>query len=136
MLCGVALLPASSGETSVTRHRLNRLLEPLHSPPLQPVKPATKAILGAMGAWRPKDRGTPATYHRLAEFDGLIAAAGLERLKGTTFGFGPFTMLNREMLPRGVGVHVHRVLQRLADRGTPMVRSIGAQYLVLARKPQ
>ena len=117
------------------RLRLSRLLEPLHSPPLQPLKPAAKAILGAMRAWRPKDRGTSATYHRLAEFDGLIAAAGLERLKGTTFGFGPFTVFNRQMLPSGVGVRVHDVLQQRADRGTPMVRSMGAQYLVLARKP-
>jgi D-aspartate ligase len=117
------------------RQRLNRLLDPLHTPALQPLKSAAKAILGAMRVWRPKDRGTSAIYHRLAEFDALIAAAGLERLEGTTFGFGPFTLLNRQMLPRGVGVRVHDLLQRLADRGAPMVRSMGAQYLVLARKP-
>jgi D-aspartate ligase len=117
------------------RHRLNRLLDPLHTPPLQPLKPAAQAALGAARVWRPKDRGAPATYHRLAEFDALIAAAGLERVAATTFGFGPFTLLDRQVLPERAGVRVHGSLQRLADRGAPLVRRAGAQYLVMARRP-
>jgi ubiquinone/menaquinone biosynthesis C-methylase UbiE len=118
------------------RYRLSHLLDPLHTPPLQPVKPVAKAVLGAVRAWRPQDRGfSPATYHRLAEVDALIAAAGLERLKGRAFGFGPFTLLNRRILSRGLAARTHDLLQRLADHNVPIIRSIGAQYLVLARRP-
>ena len=79
--------------------------------------------------------GAPATFHRRGELDRILAAAGLEPVAGATFGFGPFTLLGRRLLPDPVGVRVDASLQSLADRGVPGVRSAGAQYLVVARKP-
>jgi hypothetical protein len=74
-------------------------------------------------------------YHRIAEFDRAVAEAGLERVHGSVYGFGPFTWFNQTVLPQRLGVRVHNRLQRLADRGVPVARSTGAQYLVVARKP-
>jgi len=48
-------------------------------------------------------------------------------------GFGPFWLLNR-LLPQAFGVKLHRALQGLADRGVPVLRSAGAQYITLSRK--
>jgi D-aspartate ligase len=116
------------------RARLNRLLDPLHSPPLEPVRRAAKAALATMRLWRPGQH--PAvTYHSRAQLDCIVAAAGLERITGLTFGFGPFSLFGRTVLPDEFGVKVNRSLQRLADRGVPVLRGTGAQYLVVARRP-
>jgi len=37
-------------------------------------------------------------------------------------------------LPRSIGLKLEHRLQSLANRGAPLLRSIGSQYLVLARK--
>jgi hypothetical protein len=116
------------------RARLNRLLDPLHSPPLEPLRWAAKAALARLHLWRPS-RQPMVTYHSCAEFDRIVATAGLEWVTGMTFGFGPFSLLGRTVLPDEVGVKVNRSLQGLADRGVPVLRGTGAQYLVVARRP-
>src|SRR2546429_6673175 len=52
----------------------------------------------------------------------------------STVGFGPFSFLGWKFLSDSSGVRVHRRLQQLADRGVPILRSMGTQYIVLARK--
>jgi SAM-dependent methyltransferase len=116
------------------RARLNHLVDPRFNPVLEPARQAAKRTLVTLGLRRPVDRPL-ATFHRLDEFDRLITLAGLERVAGLTYGFGPFTLLGREMLPPEAGVKLHGWLQRLAERKLPVLRSTGAQYLVLARKP-
>src|SRR5437773_1141181 len=64
----------------------------------------------------------------------LGVAAGLEKIAGRTVGFGPFSVLGWKVLSDSSGVRVHRRLQQLADRGVPILRSMGTQYIVLARK--
>ena len=118
------------------RYRLSFLLDPLHTPPLAPLRSAAKRALGAVGLWHPRPDVVPATYHGIAEFDRILADAGLERLRGSAYGFGPFTLFGRRVLPERLGVRLHLWLQRLADRGVPLVRSTGAQYMVVARKPR
>src|SRR6266516_6332060 len=115
------------------RYRLSFLLDPLHTPPLAPLRSAAKRALGAVGLWHPRPDVVPATYHGIAEFDRILADAGLERLRGSAYGFGPFTLFGRRVLPERLGVRLHLWLQRLADRGVPLVRSTGAQYMVVAR---
>jgi D-aspartate ligase len=117
------------------RARLTDLLDPLRTVLLAPLRRAAKAVLTATALRRPGAPAARATYHRRAEFDRLIAAAGLERVAGSTFGFGPFTLLGRPLLGDPLGVRVNRCVQRLAERGVPGLRSVGAQYLVVARKP-
>lgn len=51
-----------------------------------------------------------------------------------TIGFGPFTFWRRPVLSEPEGMRLHRSLQGAADRRVPLVRSTGAQYLVLAHK--
>jgi D-aspartate ligase len=117
------------------RARLTDLLDPRRSPVTGPLRRTAKSALAATGRWRPAGNGALATFHRRGEFDHILAGAGLEPVAGATFGFGPFTLLGRRLLPDPVGVRVDASLQRLADRGVPGVRSAGAQYLVIARKP-
>jgi D-aspartate ligase len=120
--------------TADNRLRLNRLLDPRHSPPLEPVRRAAKAALATVHLWRPRQHPV-VTYHSRAEFDRIVAAAGLERVTGMTFGYGPFSLFGRPVLPDKLGVEANRLLQRLADRRMPVLGRTGAQYLVVARRP-
>ncbi len=117
------------------RARLTDLLDPRHNPAAAPLRRAAKSALAASGRWRTRDHGVPATFHRRGELDRILAAAGLEPVAGATFGFGPFTLLGRRVLPDPVGVRVDASLQSLADRDMPGLRAAGAQHLVVARKP-
>ena len=69
-------------------------------------------------------------------FDKLLRAAGLAKLRSFTLGFGPFSLLAREVVPQELGLKLHSKLQRLADDEFPLLRSCGSQYVVLARKEQ
>jgi D-aspartate ligase len=117
------------------RARLTDLLDPRRSPVTGPLRRTAKSALAATGRWRPAGNGALATFHRRGELDHILAGAGLEPVAGATFGFGPFTLLGRRLLSDPVGVRVDASLQSLADRGVAGVRSAGAQYLVVARKP-
>jgi ubiquinone/menaquinone biosynthesis C-methylase UbiE len=81
-------------------------------------------------------KGVPALtrLHSRKLFDTCLARAGLDRIDGKMVGFGPFTLAQRQLLTELTGVKLHRKLQRLADRGVPVLRATGALYLVLARK--
>jgi D-aspartate ligase len=117
------------------RRRLNHLLDPRHNPGLGGTRRFVKSALGAAGAWRSSYDGAIATFHSPAEFDEIIAAAGLERLRSSTFGFGPFTMLGRAVLSGRADLWLNTRLQRMADRHASGLQSTGAQYLVMARRP-
>lgn len=113
--------------------RLPVLLDPRYSPATRRARAALRAVRGrseaaSFGSAAPS-RQSP------AEFDQLLAQVGLRVERGQTFGFGPFTLGGREVLPRAVGVALHQGLQRLADSGVPPARSTGAQYIVRAGRP-
>ncbi len=114
--------------------RLALLLDPRHNPALAPARLAAKSLLHSTGVLRPADQAR-VTAHRLAEFDALLSRSGLELLKRSTFGFGPFTMFGLPVTSGRLGIRLNTSLQRLADQGVPGFRSAGAQYLVLARAP-
>ena len=111
------------------RSRLTHLLDPARNPKLVPLQ---EAIRRARGRGESSDPGT--TLHSRREFGRLLAAAGLTVERSETLGFGQFTLLGRRVVPARAGVRLHRGLQQLADRGVPVVRATGAQYLVLARR--
>jgi hypothetical protein len=52
----------------------------------------------------------------------------------TNVGFGPFTILNHKIFSDEVQVKFQEKLQQYADSGCPILRSAGAQHIVLARK--
>jgi len=95
---------------------------------------SVKSALRAVGIRRSGASRAVVTAHRLAEFDRILGAAGLERVSGCTFGFGPFTLFGAPVLPQRLGVQLNNGIQRLADRGAPALRQAGNQYLVLARR--
>ncbi len=72
--------------------------------------------------------------YSIKEFDSLLSTAGLKKVEGMTLGFGSFSFLSYKLLPDSIGVKVHHKLQSLADRRFPVLRSTGAQYIVLAKK--
>ena len=79
----------------------------------------------------------PATHrYSISRFDSMLRAAGFERMRGSTLGFGPFSILGWRFLPDSLGVRLHWMLQRLAERNAPVLRATGSQYLVMARKPE
>jgi hypothetical protein len=72
--------------------------------------------------------------HSLGEVDAFLSGAGLERIHYETLGFGPFTFVYRTLFPQRMGVALNHTLQTLADRRLPLLRSTGAQFLLLTRK--
>jgi hypothetical protein len=72
----------------------------------------------------------------LGELRHALAAAGLAEIGGAAIGFGPFTFCGREFLPQTVGLWLEDRLQSLANRGSPILRWCGSQYVVLAKKPE
>jgi ubiquinone/menaquinone biosynthesis C-methylase UbiE len=110
------------------RARLQHLVDPASNRLVAPLK---RRVVRALG----RGPGRRTVLHSRKEFDRLLTSAGLERRRGCTFGFGPFTFLGNPLFSDRVGVSLNRRLQSLADGGAPILRSMGAQYLVLARKP-
>jgi ubiquinone/menaquinone biosynthesis C-methylase UbiE len=112
---------------------LAHVLDPWLDPLLAPVTANLRRNLRRLRQ-RP-GRAVQASRHSIKGFDTSLSAAGLEKIAGLTLGFGPFSFLGRRLLPDHFGISVHQALQSLADRGCPVVRSTGAHYLLLARKP-
>jgi ubiquinone/menaquinone biosynthesis C-methylase UbiE len=112
------------------RWRLNRLLDPMLW-----LRAFAGRLLQRSGLL---NRTTPPAVnkHTISRFNSMLRAAGFERMRGIALGFGPFSILGWRFLPYPVGVRFHWILQRLAERNAPVLRATGAQYLVLARKPE
>jgi len=124
---GAAILTADN------RARLNFLLDPRFNPVLvYPIKRRAKVLLRRLGK---RPLGMLPDVHYPAELDRLVRAAGLEKQRSRTIGFGPFTFFGMRLLSDARSLALHQRLQRLADRGVPFVRAGGMNYLVLATKP-
>jgi ubiquinone/menaquinone biosynthesis C-methylase UbiE len=119
---------------SDNRWRLNSIMDPFRFPPLMRVRRRFRRVLERWGLWNESPSGSRSRPHSMHEFDDLLAGAMLEKERGKTLGFGPFTFLNYPLFSDSKGVRLHKRLQGLADRQFPFVRSTGCQYLVLARK--
>jgi 2-polyprenyl-3-methyl-5-hydroxy-6-metoxy-1,4-benzoquinol methylase len=111
--------------------RLDHLVDPAWNRGLAGLRKLVAKLVP--GSWLPA-AGLPVGRHSIAEFDSLLSTAGLEKEKGTTFGFGPFTLFDRTLVPRRLEVPLHYRLQRRADRGSRLLGGRGAQYLVAARR--
>ncbi len=116
--------------------RLPWVLDPLLSPPLAPMRHALKRVLRRIGRpWQTSDE--PHTHPlRHGEYQALLAEAGLDVVRQTSFGFGPFTLLGRKLLPDRFDVSLNARLERLAGHEDGVLRTMGAQHLALARKPE
>lgn len=116
------------------RWRLNHVLDPWLCPALTQLREGIgKLLSGPQQAASPSARPV-AQFHSSSEVDRWLAAAGLEKVRSTTVGFGPFSFHYRAILGDQTGLLWHRRFQQLADRNVPGLRSAGAHYIVLARK--
>jgi ubiquinone/menaquinone biosynthesis C-methylase UbiE len=125
---GIAIL------TSDNKMRLTFLLDPAFAPPLAPVRRIAKWVLrslairdGRAGAeeWRP---------YRRRFIDDVLSDSGLRKVRETSVGFGPFTFFGHAILGESRAIQLNKALQRLADRRFPVLRSLGAHYIVLAER--
>ena len=105
--------------TATNRWSLQRCLDPLLNPAMEPVKNAVRRMSGARAHSR---------THSLREIDRSFAAAGLIRQEALTAGFGPFTFFKRKLLPGPRGARLHHLLQRFLSRA-------GYAHIVMAVKP-
>jgi len=112
------------------RWRLNAVLDPRLFPVFGSLRVRVRRVVDRMGHRSPAAR---VRMHALSEFDRSLAANGFRKLHGRTLGFGPFTLFNLPLAAGTRGVRLHHTLQRLADRGVPVLRGGGAQYLVVAQ---
>ena len=114
------------------RARLNHLIDPLLTPALAPARSAARYVLRG---GQPRAREMPANrLHWPRQFDTLLARHRLYKIRSSSFGYGPFSLMGRKFVSEARSVRVHLKLQSLADRGVPGLRSTGAQYIVLAHK--
>lgn len=112
------------------RFRLNRLLDPRFAP--FPGRERLKRLLTDIGAKPPAE--VPANLFSYNAIRTMLEGAGLQVERCVTIGFGPFTLLGKHLFAQPRAIRLHTWLQRQADRGVPGLRSVGTQYLVLARK--
>lgn len=110
--------------TTDNEYALNRLLDPLLNPVLEPFK---RFLRNRAPKARPG-------VHSVGQFDAAIKNAGLQIVASRTLGFGPFTFFKFPAMPRGLSIRLDRHLQDAADRGAALLRERGHIYAVLARK--
>ncbi len=121
--------------TADNRLRFASWFDPLLSPPLLDFKNWLKTQLERVGLRRQTAEKMGSYLHAPRFIDKTLAAFELAKLKSTTLGFGPFTFFHGSLLTKKAGIALHQRLQRLAERGVPVLRGTGAQYIVLAQKP-
>lgn len=116
--------------TTANYNGLASLLDPIICPVLEPLKLNAKKLFVRLGLRQPIPHKV---YHGNRSFDRTTRCLGLVKLKGMTRGFD-FSFLRRAILPEPLATTINRKLQRLADRGSPIIRSMGKAYIVLTRK--
>lgn len=117
--------------------RATTLLDPLTFPPLALIRIRVKRKLesaGLLTPWNPWINAPPYRQHSIREFNQSLHDSGLIIMKSTSVGFGPFTFFGHRLFPNGVGIKIHQKLQEYAERGYPILRSTGSQYIALATK--
>jgi D-aspartate ligase len=113
--------------------RLHYLLDPRLNPALGSLRRSMGSGLRRIGVLH-TPAPTPVRLDSSRRFDAVMARLGLDKVRSTTIGFGPFTFWRRPVLSEPKGMRLHRTLQGAAGRGVPLVRSMGGQYMVLARR--
>lgn len=119
--------------TADNRHSLVRLLDPLSTPPLAPLRRIAKHMLYRLGLRRSPNPSTK--RHSPAEIDRMLTGGGLVKLQSATLGFGPFPFSGHRGIPESMAIWIDQKLQRLADLQIAPLHMTGSHYIVLATKP-
>lgn len=108
--------------------QLRQFFDPFLNPLLRGPRKWAARVLG-------RPQRDPLSYvTSLRTFQRALDVEDLEVLDRVALGFGPFTIRRREILPLSTGLKLNNWLQSMANRGTPILRSSGSQYLFLAKK--
>jgi ubiquinone/menaquinone biosynthesis C-methylase UbiE len=119
--------------TSLSSVDLPRLLDPLRSPVLRPVRVMARQAAARLGRCSTHHRFIPRRYQKW-QVKRLLRNGGLHPIKVATVGFGPFSLFGRKPLPEAISLRLDEALQRLAEWGVPPFRSVGRLCLVLASR--
>jgi ubiquinone/menaquinone biosynthesis C-methylase UbiE len=120
--------------TSANPFSLPVFFDPRRNFILQPLRVRVRDQLTATGLWRSKAPVVTPRRYSAKRVNGFLQSAGLQKTRGATFGFGPFTVWHRQLVSEDKGKRLHSRLQALADRNTPVIRNSGRWYVVLAQK--
>jgi ubiquinone/menaquinone biosynthesis C-methylase UbiE len=135
-LLEIARVLSRSGRVIITsdnKWTLTTLFDPLSSPLGKPARRLVRLALEQLKLVAHSQKPM-LHFYSSRRVDELLSEAGLQKISGTTLGFGPLVFLKYEILPDSFSVRVHEKLQSLADRGTPFVRSTGIEHLAIAQK--
>jgi 2-polyprenyl-3-methyl-5-hydroxy-6-metoxy-1,4-benzoquinol methylase len=113
--------------------RAHGLLNPLAIPVFESVLEKMKRGLDRTVTRNPLNVA-PSHMYLPKEINQYLGDTRLKIIKSTNVGFGPFRILNHDMFPYQVQVRIQQKLQQYAERGYPILRSAGGQYIVLVRK--
>jgi ubiquinone/menaquinone biosynthesis C-methylase UbiE len=119
--------------------RMTTLLDPLTFPVLVRIRLLVRRRLekaGLLSSWNPWSNAPPYTRHSIREFNKSLCEAGLIVVKSKSVGFGPFTLFGHRLFSEASGVKIQEKLQEYSDKGYPILRSTGSQYIVLATRKQ
>jgi SAM-dependent methyltransferase len=115
--------------------RLNNALDPRISPLLARPRRLTGTVLRRAGLMSSApSTGAVARLDSNRTVNRLLIDCGLHRLRSTTVGFGPFTLMAHPLFSDQTGIKVHQLLQRFADRNVWPLRDAGSHYVVCARR--
>jgi SAM-dependent methyltransferase len=112
------------------RFRLNRLLDPRFFP--FPGRERLKHLLTDIGAKRSAE--VPTNLSSYKAMNVMLERVGLQVERCVTVGFGPFTFLGKRLFAGPRAIRLDTWLQRQAETRVPLLRSVRAQYVILARK--
>lgn len=122
--------------TAGNRWRLNHLLDPWLSPPVQPARKVVRALGRHFRKPRPERPLPPLRLDSLGELGRWLCSVELVKLKTTTVGFPPLTFHGQPIFGERTSFRLNNWLQGLADRNVPALRSSGMDYIILAKKEQ
>lgn len=118
---------------TTNRYRLHHWSDPILLPFMKPIKEKLKQVLETLGLRKNSSAAKPHMYS-IKEFERMISENKLTIMKYHNYGFGPFTLFNRNIFGDGIGIKLHKHLQKLSDNGCPVLRRTGSQYIVLIQK--
>jgi ubiquinone/menaquinone biosynthesis C-methylase UbiE len=123
----------TGGYAILNSARAHALLNPMAIPAFESVLERVKRRL-ENPVLQGQRNVAPSHMYLPKELNRYLSEMNLTIIKSTNVGFGPFRILNHDLLSHEVELRIQQKLQQYADRGYPIVRSAGGQHIVFTRK--